>query len=199
MRYNTKYYNLMLNDRGNVMRRIPWTRPGNSTKPAGFTLIEILIVVIVLGILALIIIPQITVSTEDAKTSTLATNLSALRSAIELYYHEHDNKYPGVIDDTDGAGAPADAAAAAVALVNQLTRYTEVNGKAVTVKTAAAKYGPYLKGGSLPTNPFNDLNTVLCDIVNNDITVKASSGTAGWKFYTITGVLLANDGAHDSL
>ena len=181
------------------MRRIPRTEPGNSRKSAGFTLIEILIVVIVLGILALIIIPQITVSTEDAKTSTLSTNLGALRSAIELYYHEHDNVYPGVIDDTDGLGAPADAAAAAVAFVNQLTRYTEVSGKAVTVKTADAKYGPYLKGGALPTNPFNDLATVLCDVTEDDITVKASSGTAGWKFYTITGVLLANDGDHDSL
>ncbi|MBW2622260.1 MAG: prepilin-type N-terminal cleavage/methylation domain-containing protein [Deltaproteobacteria bacterium] len=181
------------------MRRTPWTRQGNSKRSAGFTLIEILIVVIVLGILAMIIIPQITVSTEDAKTSTLSTNLSALRSAVELYYHEHDNVYPGVVDDTDGAGAPADAAAAAAAFINQLTRYTEVNGKAVTVKTAAAKYGPYLKGGALPTNSFNDLATVLCDIANDDITVKASSGTAGWKFYTITGVLLANDGAHDSL
>ena len=41
-------------------------------KHSGFTLIEMLIVVIVLGILAAIIIPQIAVSTDDAKLNTLS-------------------------------------------------------------------------------------------------------------------------------
>ena len=56
-------------------------------KEDGFTLIEMLIVVIVLGILAMIIIPQINVSTGEARTSTLRTNLNSVRNAIELYYH----------------------------------------------------------------------------------------------------------------
>ena len=62
----------------------------------GFTLIEMLIVIIILGILAMVIIPQITVSQEDAKMSTLKTNLAGIRSAIELYYAQHNNTYPGV-------------------------------------------------------------------------------------------------------
>ena len=40
-------------------------------KQAGFTLIEMLIVVLLLGILAMLIIPQISVSTEDAMENTL--------------------------------------------------------------------------------------------------------------------------------
>ena len=36
-------------------------------KQAGFTLIEMLIVVLLLGILAMLIIPQISVSTDDAR------------------------------------------------------------------------------------------------------------------------------------
>jgi prepilin-type N-terminal cleavage/methylation domain-containing protein len=163
---------------------------------AGFTLIELLIVVIVLGILGMIIIPQVTVSSEDAKVSTLQTNISTLRNAVELYYHQHDNQYPGQKSIT--GGAPADAAAAQTAFLQQLTRFTEVDGTVSNTKTADAKYGPYLKSTELPENPFNNLKSVLCDITETNITIKASSGTAGWKFYTQTGVLLANDGSHDS-
>ena len=56
---------------------------------SGFTLIEMLVVVIILGILAMIIVPQITVSTEDARLNTLQSNLTAVRSAIEVYAAQH--------------------------------------------------------------------------------------------------------------
>ena len=55
---------------------------------------------------------------------------------------------------------------------------------------------PVQKG--LPKNPFNDLTTVICDIVTTDISAAVSGGTAGWKFYTQTGRLIADDGAHDA-
>ncbi|MBI9089374.1 MAG: type II secretion system protein [Desulfobacterium sp.] len=168
-----------------------------SLSRSGFTLIELLIVIMVLGILAMIIVPQITISTEDAKESTLQTNLLALRNAVELYYNQHANTYPGA---KDIAGAdPADAAAAQTAFLQQLTRYTEEDGTVSATKTAAAKFGPYIRGGALPTNSFNNLNTIVCDIAEDDITVKASGSAAAWKFYVITGILMADDGAHDAL
>jgi hypothetical protein len=48
-------------------------------------------------------------------------------------------------------------------------------------------------------NPYNNDNTVVCDTTTNDITDRTSGGTNGWRFYTLTGVLMANDGAHDPL
>jgi len=164
----------------------------------GFTLIEILIVVMVLGILAMVIIPQISVSTGDAKESALSTNIMALRNAVELYYHQHNNVYPG-FNTVAGGVASGTTALAAAAFVDQLTQYTEAGGKTAVTKSDTAKYGPYLKASVLPTNSFNELATVLCDIATTDITAKVSDGTTGWKFYVITGVLLANDGAHDTL
>jgi prepilin-type N-terminal cleavage/methylation domain-containing protein len=122
---------------------------------AGFTLIEMLIVVIILGILAAIIIPQLSVSTEDAKINTLKTNLGGLRSSIEIYYAQHNN-YPGAIKN-DGSGASGSAAEAQTAFVEQLTQYTKVNGNVSASKDTTFKYGPYVKGGGLPKNPFNDL------------------------------------------
>ena len=160
---------------------------------SGFTLIEILIVIIILGILAMIIVPQITVSTEDAKVSTLKSNLGAMRNAIELYYHQHDNIYPGA--NTITGVASTTAALAEAAFLQQLTQFTEVGGTVSASKTADAKYGPYLKSSTLPKNPFNDLTSVACDIATIDITSKSADATAtAWKFYTITGVLIANDG-----
>lgn len=163
----------------------------------GFTLIEMLIVVILLGILAMLIVPQISITTEEAELNTLQSNMSSLRSAIELYYHQHGQTYPG---ENDNTGVPViAAAAAATAFVEQLTQYTDIDGDCQVNRDATHIYGPYLKGTTLPTNPFNDFNTVLCDIVTDDITARVSDGSTGWKFYTINGVLMANDGGHDSL
>ncbi|MBT8485399.1 MAG: prepilin-type N-terminal cleavage/methylation domain-containing protein [Phycisphaerales bacterium] len=50
-----------------------------------FTLIEILIVVVILGILAAIVIPQFTDASEDAMLSSVRSQLQTLRSQVELY------------------------------------------------------------------------------------------------------------------
>ena len=165
---------------------------------SGFTLIEMLIVVIVLGILAMIIVPQISVSTDDAKSSTLQTNLGSLRGAVELYYHQH-GAYPGA-KKTDGTGVDtASAAEAATAFVDQLAKYTEGTGKAAGDSTTltAPLYGPYLKTTTLPTNPYNVKNGVTADIATTDVTTRVAvpGDNTGWRFYVKTGVLIANDSA----
>ncbi len=55
-----------------------------------FTLIEILIVVVILGILAAIVIPQFTDASQQAMESSVVTQLQTLRSQIEL----HDVQFP---------------------------------------------------------------------------------------------------------
>lgn len=162
---------------------------------AAFTLIEMLIVIVILGILAMVIIPQISTSTDDAKLSTLQTNLSSMRNSVELYYAQHNSAYPG---DSVPTTKPADVATAANAFIAQLTRYTDVAGNISNSKDATYRYGPYIKGASLPLNPFNENSDVTLDSTTTDITVKSSGGATGWKFYTKTGVLMADDGDHDT-
>ena len=140
----------------------------------GFTLIEMLIVVILLGILAMLVIPQISVSTADANLNTLQSNLASMRNAIELYYHQHNEAYPGR-KKTDGTGTDAVAADLPAAFIDQLTLYTDINGGTSNVKDAAHPFGPYLKSQTLPINPFNNKTDVVCDITENNITVRNST------------------------
>ena len=164
---------------------------------SGFTLVEMLIVVILLGILATVIVPQISVSTEDAKLNTLSNNLTHIRNAIELYYYQHKNVYPGAaVPGTK----PSDVTDEDTAFVAQLTRYTDEDGNISNAKDDTYKYGPYIKGPAIPNNPFNSLGDVTVDTTETDITKKDSTGAStGYKFYAITGVFMAADGDHDTL
>ncbi len=176
-------------------------KKGRLCKQNGFTLIEMLIVVIVLGILAAIIVPQIAVSTDDAKLNTLQTNLNGCRKAIELYYYEHGSSaYPG---DAVPTTKPGDVTDIDETFVAQLTRYTDAAGNIANAKTATYKYGPYVKNGKMPSNPYNDKFDAIVDNTTTDITTRDSSATDnGWLFYSKTGVFLAADGVagvHDSL
>lgn len=142
---------------------------------AGFTLIEMLIVVIIMGILALAIVPHVTTSTDEAKVSTLKSNLAVLRSAIELYYVQHGNTYP-----------TAD---------NQLTRYTNSAGADVATPGAAHPFGPYLKE-PLPSNPFNNLSTINYDGVSDLATAKVGNDSHGWELRTLVGLVFADTNAY---
>lgn len=59
-----------------------------------FTLIEILIVVIILGILAAIVVPQFSTATGDARAGNLKAQLSSIQNQIELYAAQRNGAYP---------------------------------------------------------------------------------------------------------
>jgi len=73
----------------------------------GFTLIEILIVVVILGILAAIVIPQFSSASQEAAVSSVRSQLQTLRSQVELY-RVQNNTYPatGAISSDTAANVP---------------------------------------------------------------------------------------------
>jgi general secretion pathway protein G len=73
--------------KGDRMRRI------GKRAAAGFTLLEIMIVVAIIGILALIIVPQVAGKDDEARVTAAKANLRAVSSALEQYKIDNFN-YP---------------------------------------------------------------------------------------------------------
>ncbi|MBC8468412.1 MAG: prepilin-type N-terminal cleavage/methylation domain-containing protein [Planctomycetes bacterium] len=107
-------------------------------KKSGFTLVEILIVVVILGILAAIVIPQFTEASTEAKLSSLCTDLQTLRSQIELYKVQHNDTPPSFANFTA-----------------QMTGQTDITGAVGT------DFGPYMQ--KIAVNQFNNLATISND------------------------------------
>ena len=134
---------------------------------SGFTLVEILIVVVILGILAAVIIPQFTEASSQARTSALLSDLRRVRSQLELYKFQHNEQLPATTGEM------------AVDFERRMTTQTDTNGN------AGIDFGPYMQ--RIPVNPFNDLNTVRIDAA------AAGANTDGWRFDTSTGTFQADD------
>jgi general secretion pathway protein G len=128
----------------------------------GFTLVEILIVVVILGILAAIVIPQFSQASTDSKVSSLTSNLQTLRSQIALYKIQHNDVIPA-----DGA-----------ALELALTTKTDVNG---APWVAGVGYGPYLQVG-VPANPFTTANVIGVDWIYTPSDTNADGFMDTWTF-----------------
>ena len=70
-------------------------RPGQRVNLYGFTLVEVLIVMMVFAIMGATVLPQFTAENHEAQEAALRQDLKLLRSQIELYKFQHNGNYPG--------------------------------------------------------------------------------------------------------
>ena len=75
----------------------------STRKRRGFTLIEILIVVVILGILAAIVIPQFTNASQEATESAIRSQLQTIRGQIELYRVRNAGNLPAGFAGADSS------------------------------------------------------------------------------------------------
>lgn len=77
----------------------------NQAKTSGFSLLELLAVVTILGIIAAIIIPRVTISSDTAKQRVSAHHKATINAAVERYYIDN-NAWPAA--DLSDIGADLD-------------------------------------------------------------------------------------------
>ena len=167
-------------------------------KAKGFTLVELLIVVIILALLAAIVIPQFASSTDDAKVAALDTSLANVRSAIDLYFQQH-GEYPSANAATGGGNCPGTATAGVgladteAAFLEQLAFYTDANGAACSQNpNNDFPFGPYLKKAELPNNPISNDDTLVIVTAGDLSLVPPNPTNAGWRFDNVSGKFVAD-------
>ncbi len=110
-----------------------WVAKSRKSNRGGFTLIEILIVVVILGILGALVYPHFANARSEAADKAARTQLQSLRSQIEMYKVQHGGALPDLITNW-----------------NPLVNATVFNGKTV---------GPYIPRA--PKNGFNNMTNVV--------------------------------------
>ena len=73
-------------------------RSARSRSEPGFTLLELLIVVAIIGILAAVAIPRFAQILEKAREGATKGNLTALKGACKVYYSDWGGKWPQTLD-----------------------------------------------------------------------------------------------------
>lgn len=168
----------------------------------GFTLVELLIVVIILAILAAIVIPQFSSATTDTKEATLDSNLGGVRNAVELFKAQHAT-YPGGVATTGGSCAATKGTGlvnSAQAFIDHMLMYSDATGNTCSIgDTTTFKYGPYIRKG-VPNDAVTGKGAVAADIVvtTTGAPIAPAAATGGWAYDTKSGQVVMNSNANDS-
>ena len=132
----------------------------------GFSLVELIIVVAILGIMAAIVVPQFQNNSVEAKVAVAKEGLRILRSSIEVYAAQHGGVPPGYENDNP----------------QTTPTYENFVDQLVTDNSYMTK---------MPKNPFNDLQKIHM-IGNNDTFPQSPVDGYGWIYQPATKTIRLN-------
>ena len=131
------------------------------TSKKGFTLIELVMVIVILGILASVAVPKFTDIAQDAREAAEAGTIGGVRAGIMLYYATHKDggklnpKWPSMLDDSANTG---------------------------TTNTTEAFFDTVLAQGGVM-----DGNWQKTDTGGNDTYTNANGTATAYQYYVLTG------------
>jgi general secretion pathway protein G len=132
-----------------------------------FTLVEILIVVVILGIIATIVIGVFSNTANDTRAKALMDDLRNMRSQIQMYNAEH-GFYPAL-----------------GSFEQQMVLYSDMAGNTSNTKSDVFRFGPYIV--SMPRQPLG-ANQGKFGVTS---TASYTAGF-GWAYDQLTGEFKAN-------
>ena len=145
-----------------------------SLKQSGFTIVELLVVIVVIGVLAAITIVSYAGISQRAAVASLQSDLSNYSRKLEIYRVEHSDNYP---DDPVTAGIPAGS-------YSGYTKNNDVNPKTFTITaTKSAAGGAIIYKVSNDSSPVAVVTSyatggnTITDAGNYRIHTFTSSGT----------------------
>jgi prepilin-type N-terminal cleavage/methylation domain-containing protein len=172
------------------------TRDMRRTAQRGFTLIEVLIVVVILGIIATIVIPQFSNASQQARENTLKDDLRFLRLQVQMFKAQHRDIGPGYPGGNRGS-TPTEPD-----LSDQMTKFSDEDCATSATASVSSKFGPYLS--RIPMNPINGQATIHV-IANGasmpnagQLPVMNGQTPYGWIYKPQTQEWMANLGQSDS-
>ena len=146
----------------------------------GFTLIELMIVIIVIAILALIVIPKLASASRKAKESSLKANLGMIRNSLEQFQSD-TGYYPNTLEDM------------------VVSTGSKGYDGAATVDVSTTYKGPYMRqqGGvgtnnAMPKNPFITSATSETAGTAAPSSATTPSTAAHWVYDKSTGKIWPN-------
>lgn len=140
-----------------------------------FTLVEILIVVVILGIIAAIVIPRFSNASATARASMLGDDLRVTRMQIEVFKAQHFGVAPGY-PNCSRSQAPTEAA-----FIQYMTGVSDAGG--TLNPSGNRKFGPYLR--EVPLNPINGKSTVQV-LADTDAFPAQAADKYGWIYQPST-------------
>jgi len=146
-----------------------------------FTLVEILVVVITIGILAAVTLPNLVGATEEARATGVAASLKAIENAASQYEAEH-GVYP-----VSAVGGPAiEAAFGGKLKAGKLSATPPCGGFWGWVNAGAWQY-PYIRNNSA-TDAFPGIGQRLDEVIDDGVSNKGrvlhfKFGSTGYIFY----------------
>lgn len=133
-------------------------------RPIGFTLVELLIVLSILGMLAALVIPRFQSNADAVRDTSATVQLRNMRKALQLWQTEHGTNFPTLSQVQLGDEGWA-----------VFLKRTDMDG----TLDVAGEYGPYI-----PKPPRNPL-TQSSDVAD----LNAATGNDGWTYDESTGEL----------